>query len=370
MLVLVTGGAGFNGSHLVDRFLKEGFRVRILDNLTPRVHPFGPPSFLPSEVEFVRGSVTDPDTMERALENVDIVFHQAAYQDYMPDFSTFISVNAMGTALIYEIIVRKKLPVEQIIMASSQAVYGEGQYDCLTHGKFVPSARSRERLDAGQWEVMCAQCRQEAPPRMLEEEVVNPCNPYAVSKFAAERVALGLGTLYGIPTTALRYSITQGPRQSLYNQYSGIARIFGMSLLRGEPVTIYEDGRQTRDFVHVNDVVEANMFVLGRAEANFQAFNVGSGVATSVLDYAGKLAEKLKKKPEIRITGQYRVGDNRHSVSSIAKLKALGWSPRYDLDGILGDFSEWLMENFQMIAPLPSAYGEMMSQGVVRESMR
>jgi dTDP-L-rhamnose 4-epimerase len=370
MRILATGGAGFIGSHLVDRFLKEGHSVRILDNLTPRVHPFGAPAYLPPEAEFVRGSVTDAEVLGSALRDIDVVYHQAAYQDYMPDFSKFFSVNVTGTSLIYELIVANSLPVKQVILASSQAVYGEGQYLCSAHGTFIASARSREQLDSSDWEVVCPKCRQEASRRMLDEEFVNPFNPYAVSKFAAERAAIGLGMFYGIPTTALRYSITQGPRQSLHNQYSGIARIFGTRLLAGEPLVVFEDGRQTRDFVHVDDVVEANLFVLGRAEANFQAFNVGSGVATTVLEYAAKLAEKLNKKPEIRVSGEYRVGDNRNSVSSISKLKALGWSPRRDLDGILEDFSEWLAGSFQPAAQLPRAYEEMMSKGVVRKSTR
>src|SRR6267143_1365243 len=209
MRVLVTGGAGFIGSHLVDQFLKEGFQVRVLDSLDPKVHPHGRPNDIPAGVDFIQGDVTDRVTLHAALQDVDIVSHQAAYQDYMPDFSRFLHVNAVGTSLLYELIVQEKLKVKKIIVASSQAVYGEGQYTCPEHGFFLPVPRSQEQLSRGKWELRCPQCDQQAKPCLLEETHLNPFNQYAVSNLAQEKVALGLGWLHGIPTVALRYSITQ-----------------------------------------------------------------------------------------------------------------------------------------------------------------
>lgn len=365
MQVLVTGGAGFIGSHLVDRFLSEGHQVRVLDNLDPKVHPYGRPTYLPRNVEFIQGSVTDREVLRRALRGVDIISHQAAYQDYMPDFTRFLDVNAVGTALIYELIVQDRLPVKKIIVASSQAVYGEGQYDCAEHGFFLPQPRSPLQLAQGAWEVLCPQCGKHARPRLLNEPHMNPYNQYAVSKLAEEKTALGLGWLYQIPSVALRYSITQGPRQSLYNQYSGVCRIFFSRAMKDLPLTVYEDGEQTRDFVHVHDVVDANMLVLERDEANFQAFNVGSGRPVTVREYANAILDKLSSNVELQMAGEYRRGDNRHSVSGIEKLSQLGWHPRRPLAIILDDFLAWIESLGGIPENVSDAYSHMREAGVV-----
>jgi dTDP-L-rhamnose 4-epimerase len=365
MRVLVTGGAGFIGSHLVDRFLNEGWQVRVLDNLDSKVHPRGRPKGLPAGVNFIEGDVTDRDTLLAALRDVDVVSHQAAYQDYMPDFSRFLLVNGVGTALVYELIVGEKLKVKKVIVASSQAVYGEGQYTCPEHGFFLPVPRSQEQLSRCEWELRCPRCNKLAKQCLLEESYANPYNQYAVSKLAEEKAALGLGWLHGIPTVALRYSITQGPRQSLFNQYSGICRIFVGRALREEPLVVYEDGLQTRDFVHINDVVEANMRVLENEEANFQAFNVGSGKATTVLEYANLVRKKLSSNIELDFPREYRRGDNRHSVSNVDKLRALGWSPKRDLTTILDDFLAWVESIGGIPLDIEDAYSAMRRNGVV-----
>jgi dTDP-L-rhamnose 4-epimerase len=368
--VLVTGGAGFIGSHLVDRFLREGFSVRILDTLDPKIHPRGRPSYIPAEAEFIEGSVTDGSVLRRALENVDVVSHQAAYQDYMPDFSRFLQVNAVGTALIFELIVRDRLPIKKVIVASSQAVYGEGQYQCAEHGFFLPQPRSQEALARGEWDLLCPKCGRAGQARLLEEDFSNPYNQYAVSKLATEKIALGLGWLHGIPAVGLRYSITQGPRQSLYNHYSGVCRIFFTRALQNLPLTIYEDGKQTRDFVHIEDVVDANMTVLKQDAANYQAFNVGSGKATTVLEYAHMVLGKLQSRNDLQISGEYRRGDNRHSVSSVDKLRSLGWRPQRDLSRIMDDFLGWIDSIGGVPNKIPDALADMRSAGVVLAANR
>jgi dTDP-L-rhamnose 4-epimerase len=365
MRVLVTGGAGFIGSHIVDRFLLEGFQVRVLDSLEPRVHPFGRPAYLEENVEFIHGSVLDRELLLEALKDVDIISHQAAYQDYMTDFSRFMEVNAVGTALIFEAIVEHRLPIRKVIVASSQAVYGEGRYECDQHGPFLPEPRSPDQLARAEWEVICPRCRRQAKATLLREDDVNPYNQYAVSKLAQEKTALGLGWLHGIPTVALRYSITQGARQSLYNHYSGVCRIFFTRAMRSQPLIIYEDGRQTRDFVHVHDVVDANMVALQNEDANFKAFNVGSGTPTTVLEYAAAVLTKLSSSVGLQESGEYRRGDNRHSVSSIEKFSSFGWRPRRNLSVIMDDFLDWIESLGGVPRHVPDAYSDMRNAGVV-----
>jgi len=368
MRVLVIGGAGFIGSHMVDRFVKEGYQVRILDSLDSKIHPNGRANGLSPKVEFLHGDVTNRSDLLAALRDVDVVSHQAAYQDYMPDFSRFMLVNAVGTSLLYELIVQERLKVKKIVVGSSQAVYGEGQYTCPEHGFFLPAPRSQEQLSQGDWELRCPLCRNRAVPCLLEESHVNPFNQYAVSKLAQEKVALGLGWLHGIPTVALRYSITQGSRQSLYNQYSGICRIFVGRALQGEPLIVYEDGLQTRDFVHVADVVDANMLVLESEDANFQAFNVGSGKPTTVLEYAEAVRKRLGTEIKINLSGEYRRGDNRNSVSKVDKLRKLGWIPNHDLSDILDDFRGWIESIGGIPTQIHDAYGSMKRAGVVLQT--
>ncbi len=320
-----------------------------MDSLQPRVHPRGLPSYVSDRVEFIRGDVTNRSDWEMALDGVDVVSHQAAYQDYVPDFTEFIRVNVVGTAMLFETIAAKKLPVRKVVVASSQAVYGEGQYSCPAHSIFLPRPRSIEDLQRGVWEISCPQCGSPARRELLAEDRPIPLSPYGISKYAQETTAMRLGAYLQIPCVALRYSITQGPRQSLFNQYSGIARIFTLKLLRGESPIAFEDGLLQRDYVHVLDVVEANWLVTNSERADGGVFNVGSGNPTTVLEYARRLAEKLRVQVQPIVPGIYRRGDARHSVSSIEKLKALGWRPRRSLDDILDDFLAWVkgLENFE-----------------------
>lgn len=339
---LVTGGAGFIGSHTVDLLLEKGYQVRVLDALMPPVHVDGVvPDYLPDEVEFMRGDVRDRDALCRALEGVDVVFHLAAYQDYLTDFSKFFDVNATGTALLYELIVNERLPVRKVVVASSQATYGEGKYECPQHGVQYPPLRSEAQLQAGHWEVGCPDCGGPMRHLLTDEAVVNPHNQYAMSKYAEEMIALNLGRRYGIPTVALRYSITQGPRQSFRNAYSGICRIFVTRMLSGRQPVAYEDGRQLRDYVYVGDVARANLLVLEDPRADYQVFNVGGGQAVSVLEYGRLVAEVLGVDIEVAVPGEYRFGDTRHIVSDISKLRALGWQPQTPLRQIIAEYAEW-----------------------------
>jgi dTDP-L-rhamnose 4-epimerase len=340
--VLVTGGAGFIGSHTVDALLKAGHDVRVLDSLIPPVHPDGRrPDYLGEEVDFVHGDVRDRNDMSDALQDIDVVFHMAAYQDYLTDFSTFAFVNDGGTALLYEIIVNRRLPVQKVILASSQGVYGEGKYVCEEHGEQYPSPRSLKQLEAGQWDIFCPVCGQVMTPVPSDESRVNPHNQSAISKYGQELYALTLGRQHSIDTVALRYAITQGPRQSFYNAYSGILRSFAVRLLTDLPPVIYEDGRQLRDYVHVGDVVRANLLVMESAEANGRVFNVGGREPTSVLDYARMVVRLAGKDILPEIAGEFRFGDARHSLSDSGRLRHLGWEPSTGLETIVEEYLEW-----------------------------
>jgi dTDP-L-rhamnose 4-epimerase len=366
MRALVTGGAGFIGSHIADALLARGYRVRILDNLDPRVHPRGRPTYLRPEFEFIHGDVRDRAALERALAEVDAVFHQAAYQECAPEYSEFFRTNVVGTALLYEIIREKKLPIRKIVMASSQSVYGEGQYRCLEHGILLPEGRSVEQLDRGEWEVRCPHCQGPVVPVLLREAWVHPAGPYGVSRIAQEMLGLQLGKLLGIPTVALRYSVVQGARQSFYSAYSDFCRLLTRALRRRCAPIIFEDGRQLRDYVHVADVVAANLVVLDDPRANGQAFNVGSGRATAVFDYACLLRNKMKMALDPEIPGAYRVGDARHTVSSVTKLEALGWKAVRGLDEIFADYLAWLDATPESVEYFREGFDAMRGSGVVR----
>lgn len=368
MRILITGGIGFIGSHIADRFLQQGWSVRILDSLQPRVHPEGVPKHLPREAEFIRGDVTVRSDWEKALDGVDVVSHQAAYQDYVPDYSQFSATNVVGTSLLFEVVAARKFPVQRVVVASSQAVYGEGQYCCPQHGRIVARPRRQRDLEKKLWEVTCPQCGMPTTPLPLEEAHPDPLSPYGISKYAQEITALKLANLLNIPCVALRYSITQGPRQSLFNQYSGIARIFTISLLQNKAPVAFEDGLLERDYVHVQDVVDANWLVIHDPRAIGQAFNVGSGNPTTVLEYARQLASKLGKSIEPITPGIYRQGDARHSVSSIAKLKQLGWTPRRSLNEIMEDFLAWVLGLDGIERYFSDAHQHLVSMNVLRPS--
>jgi len=344
MKILVTGGAGFIGSHTVDALLEEGYEVKILDSLAPPVHAEGHvPDYVPlSDVEFIFGDVRNRTDWEKALEGVGAVFHLAAYQDLMPDFSTFFDVNSVGTALLYEVIVDKQLPVRKVVISSSQGVYGEGRYRCVRSDNAChPLPRSEAELQNGDWEAHCPACGGPVDAQWTDESTVNPHSPYAMSKLTQEMIALGLGRQYGIPTTCLRYSIVQGPRQSFRNAYSGVLRIFTQRLLSGKAPICYEDGRQLRDYVSVQDVVRANMLVLGNSHANFEVYNVGGNRRVEVWEYARFIAQRAGLDIEPEVPGNYRYGDTRHIFSDVSQLQSLGWEPTVSLEEIVDGYIAW-----------------------------
>ncbi len=346
MKVLVTGGAGFIGSHTVDLLLRAGYEVAILDSLQPRVHPLGKPDYLPKEAQFIQGDVARRDDMERALQGVDYVIHLAAYQDYLPDFSTFIHVNTESAALLFELIVARKFPVRRLVFASSQSVAGEGLYRCQEHGVITPDLRPIAQLERGEWEVRCPACRRQMEPLLIGEDVARPHTAYGISKYAIELLAHSLGERYDIPTACMRYTYVQGARNSFYNAYSGICRIFSLRIRNGMPPVCFEDGRQRRDYVNVKDVAQANVVAMEDPGKGHRVFNVGGGRAVTVLEFARMMLQACGSSLEPSVPGHFRVGDTRHTVSDISAMQALGWQPTIPVEQNVREYLEW-MERFR-----------------------
>jgi dTDP-L-rhamnose 4-epimerase len=367
MRILVTGGAGFIGSHTVDRLVERGHEVRILDSLEQPVHIPGPPVYLNPAAEFVRGDVTRREDLLPALDGIDAVIHLAAYQDYLPDFSKFFRVNATGTALLYELIVEKQLPVRKVVVASSQAVYGEGLHRCPEGHELHPSLRPEERLKAGRFEIACPECGGDTSWLPTPQEIVNPQNQYALSKHSQEQIAIQIGRRYEIPSVAMRYSIVQGPRQSFYNAYSGACRVFCLSLYLDRVPPIYEDGQQVRDFVNIHDVVDANMVALEDPRADYQTFSVGGDHPYTVAEFARIVGRAFDREIEPAPSGMYRFGDTRHIFSDVSPLRRLGWSPRRRAEDSVAEYVAWLREHGNVEDILAHAEKQMKAMGVVRE---
>jgi len=389
MRVLVTGGAGFIGSHTVDLLLKHGHDVVALDNLQDRVHAGRWPPYLDAAVRAVSGDVRDRELLGRLLREADGVLHLAAYQDYMRDYSTFLDTNASSTAAIFEIIERDRLQVQSIVVASSQAVAGDGSYLCeaefgaipsldeqvqrpdllspaLRGMTFVPSPRSDQVLSSGRWDHTCPDCGGAARPVLIGEDVVAPVTAYGVSKAAAESLTLLLGARLGIRSHAVRYTYVQGARNSWRNAYSGLLRRLVLAYSQGLPPVIYEDGRQLRDFVNVRDVAAANVLLLETA-AGQQVYNVGGGRAISVQQVADAVARRFGGAvPRPQDPPVYRVGDTRHTVSDISRLRALGWSPERTPEQSIDEFLAWFGAEDIDMSVLERADAAMSGQSVTR----
>ena len=361
---LVTGGAGLIGSHIVDGLLQEGVRVRVLDSLVRPTHR-GRPDWLSDRVEYLIGDVRRPRVLAEALRGVDLLFHLAAFGGFAPGTAPYFDVNVTAYCRILEAAAAVGAPLRRAVIASSQAVYGEGAAACSAHGPFQPGPRDPALLAAGRWEVPCPTCGRPCEPRPTPERAANPSSPYAISKHVLEQVALRLGPAQGVATTMLRFGLTYGPRQSATNPYCGIISLFSQRMLRRRPIVVYEDGLQTRDFVHVTDVARANLAVAFDDRAAGQVYNVGTGVGTTVLEVIGALAELLGVEPDVRRPGWYRSGEVRHLLTDAGALNALGWKPSVPvLDGLAG-FVDWFRDRPLPPDPFPRGFARMRAGGVV-----
>jgi dTDP-L-rhamnose 4-epimerase len=347
--ILVTGGAGFIGSHLTDALVERGHKVRVLDSLVPQVHESGEPQYLNPDAEFIRGDVCDPQAVRRALEGVDAVFHEAAevgVGQSMYEIQRYVRANDLGTAVLLENIIEVKDRIKKLVVASSMSIYGEGAYHCPSCGDVNPQLRPATQLLERRWETECPVCgAQLSPAATREDKPLFPTSVYAVTKQDQEQFCLVTGRAYGIPTVALRYFNVYGPRQALSNPYTGVCAIFSARLLNDQPPVIFEDGEQARDFVHVSDIVQANLCALETDRANYLPVNVGTGVATSVRQIAHLLAKGLGKNLEPEVVAKYREGDIRHCVADISRARnLLGYEPGVLLEQGIPELLKWVSE--------------------------
>ena len=350
MTVLVTGGAGFVGSHLVDALVARGERVRVLDCLEPQVHGAAParPAYLNAQAELVVGDVRDREALARALDGVEVVFHLAAavgVGQSMYEIERYVSANAVGAAVLLEEVVRRRDRIRKLLVASSMSLYGEGAYRDASGALVSPGLRGEEQLRARRFELEDDAGRVLVPVPTPETKPLQPTSIYAVTKRDHEEMFLVVGAAYGIPTVALRYFNIYGTRQSLSNPYTGVIAIFASRLLNRRRPLVFEDGRQTRDFVHVSDVVRANLAALDHAAANGRVYNVGTGAATSVLQVAEILAGELGFSEPPEVTQRYRAGDIRHCVADPSRIaRELGFRARVTLDEGMRELLDWLRD--------------------------
>ena len=363
---LVTGGAGLIGSHVTDLLVREGWEVRVLDNLEPNTHKRGKPDWINPNAEFVEGDLRDRETITAALDKIDIVFHQAAYGGYMPEISKYVHVNSLGTAQMLEVIRERNLPVKKIIVASSQAVYSEGAGDCPKHGLVFPSVRPVEQLQKGDWEVHCPICGEITKSAPTPENApVGGETVYGLTKVDQEKLVLLWGKQVGIPTVALRYSCTYGPRQSIFNPYTGVIAIFCTRLLNNLPPILYEDGEQTRDFSFVEDIARANLLAAETNKLDGFTVNIGSGEGTPIREIAQILSRLLKIDIQPEARGEFRPGEMRHLTSDTTKARAAGYKPQVELEEGIRRYIDWIRSQADIRDYFSEAEEILKSKGIV-----
>jgi len=349
MKVLITGGAGFIGSHTADALLEKGHQVRVFDNLSPQVHGdnAGIPEYLSKEVEFVKGDIRNRDALYQALEGIEAVYHLAAavgVGQSMYQVLEYVDVNSLGGATLLDILANENHSVEKVIVASSMSIYGEGQYLCPDCGVVFPKLRSDRQLGTKDWEMHCPNCDKFcSPTATTEEKPLFPTSIYAITKRDHEEAFLTIGRAYKIPTVALRYFNIYGSRQALSNPYTGVGAIFCSRLLNQNAPIVFEDGDQSRDFTHISDIVQANVLALENEGANYEMFNVGTGTQMTIKELGNLLKDKLAPDLELQILGQYRSGDIRHCYADISKIREkLGYVPKVSIKEGVEELIKWV----------------------------
>lgn len=376
--ILISGGAGFIGSNIAVKLLQMGFEVTILDSLSPQIHGKDPyndsftfKTILSSDAHFIKGSVTNRDDWKTALNGQDMVIHLAAETgtgQSMYQIEKYNEVNVIGTAILLDILANEPHNIQKIIVASSRAIYGEGKYDCALHGQVYPEARVEADLAKKDFECKCPICS--GPVTLMptdEQSLYKPTSIYGLSKQTQEQMVLIVGKALNIPSIAFRYQNVYGPGQSLSNPYTGILSIFSTQLKNNNPINIFEDGKESRDFVFIDDVVNGTIAGLLSNEADYKTINIGSGEATDVFTVAKQLKKQYNSDADIKITGNYRVGDIRHNYADLTLAKKhLNFVPQYSFTEGLSLFCQWV--NLQEIQNDKSqnTFAEMKSKGLFK----
>ncbi|CAI8202124.1 MAG: dTDP-L-rhamnose 4-epimerase [Cryomorphaceae bacterium] len=373
--ILITGGAGFIGSNLTRKLVEKGFKVTVLDNLSKQIHGENQNSTLYSSIKdiatFIQGDVCNKSDWKKALRNQDAVIHLAAETgtgQSMYEISRYNEVNILGTTHLLDILANENHSIKKMIIASSRSIYGEGKYMCKNDGVVYPNQRQDIDMAKGEFNLVCDECNE--PLELLatdEDSKVHPSSIYGITKQQQEQMILLIGKTLNIPAVALRYQNVYGPGQSLSNPYTGILSIFSTRLLNGNDIDIYEDGQESRDFVFIDDVVNATILALEKTEANNQIFNVGSGIATSVTEVANSLKSLYNSDVKISVSGKYRLGDIRHNYADLSKIKnALGFSPKFDFILGITSFVNWVKTQEVMEDKYETSIQELKNKGLIK----
>ncbi|AFV98320.1 MULTISPECIES: NAD-dependent epimerase/dehydratase family protein [unclassified Sulfuricurvum] len=371
--MLITGGAGFIGSNLSLKLIEKGYNVTVLDNLSPQIHSENSPLFhsIKDKVNFISGTVLCYDDWKKALEGIDVVVHLAAETgtgQSMYEIEKYTDVNIKGTSIFLDILANEKHSVKKIIVASSRAIYGEGKYSCDIHGIVYPSERKNIDMKNGDFEAKCPQCAGNLNLMPTDEESkIHPTSIYGITKQVQEQMFMVMGKSLGIPAVAFRYQNVYGVGQSLSNPYTGILSIFSTRIKNGNEINIFEDGKESRDFVYVDDVVDATIMGIEKDEANHHVFNVGLGVGIDVLTVANTLIKAYNSNSKITLSGNFRLGDIRHNYANISKIKELlGFEPKVNFVEGIQRFTTWVNQQEVVEDKYAESIEEMKEKGLYK----
>ncbi len=373
--ILITGGAGFIGSNLTQKLVSKGYCITILDNLSKQIHGKDQKSELYNSIKeistFILGDVCNEEDWKKALKGQDAVIHLAAETgtgQSMYEISRYNDVNILGTSHLLDFLANNKNSVKKLIIASSRSIYGEGKYKCENHGVVYPNERVASNMMKGKFDLFCDVCGGELDVIPTDENSkIHPSSIYGITKQQQEQMILLMGKSLGIPAVALRYQNVYGPGQSLSNPYTGILSIFSTRMLNGNDIDIYEDGEESRDFVFIDDVVEATILALEKEEANHQIFNVGSGEVTTVSQVANSLKSLYNSNANISIGGSFRLGDIRHNYADLNKIKnLLGFTAKFDFQTGISRFVDWVKTQEVKEDKYEQSLNELKNKGLIK----